>query len=134
MNFYLGVWSSERELSDKDAAKRYAALAEGQDVPAGFNGAVYAFVVELTSHYPDIDAVAEEDMDSCPWACSLDVSESHVIMALTQDNYASVFPLVLQLADRHGLVCYDPQNAKVHLPSRLMQGSRPFVTSHKGNP
>ena len=119
MNFYLGIWSSESAPSDKDAAERYAALAAGQDVPTGFNAAVYAFYIELTSHYLDIEMVAEEERDSCPWACALEVSGVHVIMAMRPDKYANVFPLVLQLADRHGLVCFDPQNAKVHLPSRL---------------
>lgn len=122
MNFYLGVWSSENALSERDAAKRFAALTEGQDVPTGFYASVYAFRSELTSHYPDIDMVAEEDLGSCPWACALEVSEFHVIMVLLPDKYTSILPLVLQLADQHGLVCFDPQQAKLHLPSRLLHG------------
>ena len=119
-NFYLGVWRSDSAISAQDAAKRYAALAEGQDVPSGFQEAVYAFCSELTRHYPSIDMVLEEELDSCPWACALEVTDYHVIMALLPDKYPTILPLVLQLADQHGLVCFDPQNAKVHLPSRLL--------------
>ena len=118
-NFYLGIWSSESALSDKSAAQRYAALFEGNDIPTGFDAAIYAFCSQLTSRYPDIETVAEEELDSCPWACALEISGIHVIMALRKDKYTDVFPLVLELADQHGLVCFDPQNTKVHLPSRL---------------
>jgi hypothetical protein len=40
-------------------------------------------------------------------------------MAPRLDRYASVFPAIMQLASRHGLVCFDPQNFKVHLPEDL---------------
>jgi hypothetical protein len=42
-----------------------------------------------------------------------------LIMALRLDRYASVFPVIMQLASHHGLVCFDPQNFKVHLPENL---------------
>ncbi|MBZ5575972.1 MAG: hypothetical protein LAP40_05370 [Acidobacteriia bacterium] len=116
---YLGLWESDHAISDKQAAKRFAELLEGRGVPSEFNGGVYAFCADLTAHYPEIDMVPEEDLESCPWACAMESSAFHVILALRPDGYPKVFPLILQLADVHGLVCFDPQVFKVHLPSRL---------------
>ena len=119
MNFYLGVWRSETTLSDKDAAKRYVALSEGQEIPKGFDAGVYKFHAQLTDMYPDLDLIPEDEEESSPWACSLEVSSTHVIMAIQPEWYTRVFPVILQLADQHGLVCYDPQNEKVHLSAHL---------------
>jgi hypothetical protein len=38
-------------------------------------------------------------------------------MALVPDRHAEVFPVILELADKYGLVCFDAQNTIVHLPS-----------------
>jgi len=117
--YYLAAWRSGSAVSDKDAAKQYAALLDGKAVPQSWDAAVYRFLTQLTELYPDIESLPEEQVDDSPWACSLEVSDAHVIMALRFDCYASVFPAIMQLASHHGLVCFDPQNFKVHLPENL---------------
>jgi hypothetical protein len=53
-------------------------------------------------------------MESSPWAFALEIAEDYVIMAVLEEWYADA--LILNLAGPHGLVCYDPQTAKVHVP------------------
>ena len=118
--FYLAVWKSGDELSDSEAAKHYAALSAGETA-GKFDVAVYRFQAQLTMRYPNIDMLSEEEIEASPWAEPLEISDDHVIMALLQDRYAEVFPLILQLAAVNGLVCFDPQNTKVHLPPRQQQ-------------
>lgn len=117
--FYLGVWNSDAAISDGEAAELYVTLSDGSYVPAQFNAQVYAFYCRLVLCYPEIDLVPEHELDACPWACALDVSDGHVIMAIQSNKFATVVQAVLELADRHGLVCFDPQSGKVYLPSRL---------------
>ena len=117
--FYLGVWRSKSAISDKDAARQYEALLEGKEGSEPWDADVYRFLTQLTELYPDIDTLPDDEADDSPWACSLEVSDAHVIMALRLDRYASVFPAIMQLANHHGLVCFDPQNFKVHLPEDL---------------
>ena len=115
-NYYLAVWSVGDEISDKDAAQRYALFTT--QLPSGrFNEGVYRFYCELTRYYPEIEMMTEEEMESSPWACALEVADDHVIMELLKESYADAFPLILNLARVHGLVCYDPQTAKVHVPA-----------------
>ena len=117
---YLAVWHADSALSDNDAAEHYASLSAGR-MPKGFNAAVYGFCHDLTRRYPDLDMVGEDEMDACPWACALEISEGHLIMALQPDRYSEVLRFVLELTDKHRLVCFDPQNKTVHLPSSLSQ-------------
>ena len=127
--FYLGAWLSKSAISDKDAARQYAALLEGKQVSKPWDAAVYRFLTQLTELYPDIETLPEDKADDSPWACSLEVSDAHVIMALRLDRYASVFPAIIQLANHHGLVCFDPQNVKVHLPENL----KPYQAAARAN-
>ena len=119
MTHYLAVWGGRDALSNRDAAKYYAALQEGK-APQAFDAAVYAFSSALTRHYPDLEMVPEEDLDASPWASAPEISGNYMIVALRAERFAEVFPLILQLAEEYGLVCFDPQNTKVHLPSRLL--------------
>ena len=119
MNVYLGVWRSEIPLSDRAAAKQYAALSEGQDAINRFDAAVYAFYSQLIELYPALDMLPEDEEGSSPWASSPDFSGVHVSIAVQPNHHAKVFPVILHVAEKNGLVCFDPQNAKVHLPSCL---------------
>ena len=114
--FYCAVWIDARVLSHKEAEKHYAAMLAGNTAQA-FNGSVYAFLTDLTRRYPEPDELADEEIETCPWACALEVSGESVIMGLLPHRYAEVFPLIIELADKYGLVCFDPQNTVVHLPS-----------------
>ena len=118
-SLHLGVWSSDTAISNREAAELYVKLREGRYKPDGFDGEVYAFYCQLILYYPEIDLVPEPDLDGCPWACALEVSDRYVIMSIQRNKSANVIPLVLALAEQHGLVCFDPQAGKVHLPSRL---------------
>jgi hypothetical protein len=114
--FGCAVWIDARVLTHKEAAKHYAGLLEAK-APQEFSRSVYAFFIDLTRRYPEPDELNDEELNSCPWACALDLSGESVLMALTQDRYAEVFPVILELADKYGLVCFDAQNTIVHLPS-----------------
>jgi hypothetical protein len=119
MSFYLGVWNSPAAISDNEAAARYAALNAEKSVEPGFDPHVYAFYCRLTSLYPEVEMVPEDELGSCPWACGIDIAGDHVIMAIRPGLSETVVPQVLALAAQDELVCFDPQAGKVHLPPHL---------------
>jgi hypothetical protein len=106
-------------MSDDEAARQYALLSEGKPASGKFDSQVYAFYFRLTELYPEVDMVSEGDLDACPWACAIDMSGSHAIMAIRPENAERLIPELLALAERHELVCFDPQACKVHLPPHL---------------
>ena len=123
--FNCAVWIDTRDLSRKAAAKHFDALLEGK-IPQEFDRSVYAFFTDLTRRFPEPDEFTDEEMDGCPWACALENSGESVIMALLPDRHIEVFPVILELADKYGLVCFDAQNTIVHLPSHPGTGQEWF--------
>lgn len=119
MSYKLAIWHSERAVSDKEAADLYIKLFEQKKIPIEQHIDVYAFYNELAAYYPEIDMVAEEALDASPWSCTHDRSGAHVIVSMLDEKLAEVVPLILKLAERYGLVCFDPQTNKLHLPSYL---------------
>jgi hypothetical protein len=115
---YLGVWNCLTPISDEEAAHQYQLL---KDVGSErrFDDKVYAFYSRLISLYPEIDTLPEEELDDSPWACSMEVSGSHVIMAIVPEKSEKVVAQVLALAEENGLVCFDPQASRVYLPPHL---------------
>lgn len=118
-SFYLGVWHALTAISDDEAARQYLALSDGTPAFPEFDPRVYAFYIRVTGLYPEIDMVPESDLDTCPWACAIDMSGGHVIMAIEPEKSERLVPVLLALAEQHDLVCFDPQNHIVHLPRHL---------------
>jgi hypothetical protein len=115
---YLGVWNCLTPISSEEAAYQYQLL---KDVGSErrFDDKVYAFYSRLIGLYPEVETLSEEELDDSPWACSMEVSGSHVIMAILPEQSEKVVPQVLALAEENGLVCFDPQAGQVHLPPYL---------------
>ncbi len=118
-NFYLGVWHSRTAVSDEEAARQYSLLGDKRSAFRTFDSQVYAFYYRLVELYPDIDMVAEDDLDGSPWASSIELSDGHVILSIRTERAAQVVPRLLALAEQHDLLCFDPQSGKVHLPPHL---------------
>ncbi len=125
MSFYLAVWRSPAAISDSEAASRYQSLNRDRTTPPSFDFQVYTFYSLLTALYPELELVPESEIDTCPWACAIDMSGSHVILAIRPEAFEEVAPQVRALAEEHDLVCFDPQAGKVHLPpfQRVQQAS-----------
>ncbi|MGC7098305.1 hypothetical protein ACPZ19_26845, partial [Amycolatopsis lurida] len=79
---------------------------------------VAAFYRELTARYPGLDSLPDDD-DSSPWSVRLAVTSDAVVMSMVWSRADEVGPQVRNLADRHGLVVFDPQNESVHHPETM---------------
>ena len=51
-----------------------------------FNAEVYAFYSRLVSVCPEIDTLPEGALDDSPWACSMEVPDGHVVMAILRSD------------------------------------------------
>ncbi len=125
MSFDLAVWHSSKSWTTEEVAERYVALCAGKNIIKLIepHKKVSKFVAELTAIYPQIDDVAEDKVDDCPWNCAFDVSAGHCIMSMSFSRADEVAPIIIRLARKYGLICYDPQDEKAYLPSRLRSKS-----------
>jgi hypothetical protein len=110
MSLDLGVFYTVRPHTDEEALNRYISLCGASDRSACIEPSpnVGQFLTELTASYPQIDDVPEKELDACPWSCAFDASEGHVIMSMVSSKYEQAAFLIVQLAEKHGLVCFDP--------------------------
>ena len=108
-------------IHEDEAGAIYVRLCEA-DVPDTVKDhpAVAAFYQELCAAYPEIDDWPEDDLDKCPWSVAHDRSDGYVLMCMQWGSVADdAAQLVVELADKHRLLCYDPQGPSVYLPDRL---------------
>jgi hypothetical protein len=116
MSFDLSVWYSSQPVGPEEGGPFHVALCEGHHDGLESSPRVRRFVDELIARYPQIDDVPEDKVDECPWTIAFDQSEGHVIMCIAWSRAEEMKSIVHGLADKHGLVCYDPQADEVHNP------------------
>jgi hypothetical protein len=106
-------------LTDDEAVELYAALCDGDTSGVEPSKAVDAFYEELTAKHPELDDVPDDDVDDtdlCPWSCEFDRSAGHLIIPCVWSKAEYVHSLLHELAAKHGLAVYDPQNELITYP------------------
>jgi hypothetical protein len=119
MSFDLAVWASEPRLSAAEAGERYARLCEGDVVGLVPSPAVDAFYRELIAKHPELDDVPEDrldDHDYCPWSVRMDRSPGHLVLCCVWSRAEYVRQFVGELARKHGLAVFDPQEGTITFP------------------
>jgi hypothetical protein len=127
MIFYLGVWNCPNAISDDEAAARYLTLGGEKSAVAEFDASVYNFYCRLVSLFPEVETVSEDQLDSCPWACGIDIAADHVILPIQIEQAQKIIGQIVSLAAKYELICFDPQAGKVYLPPRLETKRAPMA-------
>ena len=113
MSCDLAVWHSKKRLTDAEALEIYHALCDGDTADVEPHPSVPAFLSELNLHYPDIDTIPDAQIDSSPWSVGFDASDAHVLMCIVWSRAAELVTFIERLAEKHRLVCFDPQNSVI---------------------
>jgi hypothetical protein len=113
VSYDLAVWEGQRPADDEAGTKFYreriVPQLEAHDPrdPLPATPRIRAYVEALIKRWPDL-----EDDDGSPWSTSPLLREAvgwfiYFPMAYSKAEEASAF--AADLADQHGLICYDPQ-------------------------
>ncbi|NBO19033.1 MAG: hypothetical protein EBV03_07395 [Proteobacteria bacterium] len=115
MSFDLCVFYTVKPHTNAEALKRYIAYCEEGDLKPYIEPSpkISEFVKELTALHPQIDDTPEDGLDECPWSIAFDLSEGHVIMPMVWSKADETQKIIVELAKKHDLVCFDPQNTKI---------------------
>lgn len=135
MSFDLAVWHEPSGITAEQAANRYSQLIE---VKPGASTSpthpqVEAFYQQLTSHYPELDNLTDDDIDHSPWSTRLTMTDTAVLMSVSWSGVDEAAPFVRKLADQHGLVVCDPQQDTVHHPSAMRSAPALVLSSCDGS-
>lgn len=119
MSFDLGVWCAESPITAEEATRKYISQRDGASEAAQPCPEVTAFYEALTRHLPDLTA---DNYESSPWSTPLTVGDEFVMMSVVFPRAGEVCRAVLDLAERHGLVCFDPQAECADDDADVMEG------------
>lgn len=124
MSFDLGVWYEPGPVTARHAADVYDRLAKGEDDVVAADKRNLAFHAELIARFPRLETLSDEDLGASPWSVSPDANDRRVILSMGWGRAADTARAVLELAERHQLVCFDPQTGRVHNLPRRGPGDR----------
>jgi hypothetical protein len=121
MSFDLAVWS-QAHRSVKQSSEVYLRLCEEdasllQPNPQSADDIQY-FLDELTQRYPPLSSYTDDTIDESVWMSDFDVSDAHVLLSISFSRVKEVLPFVGNIAYKHNLVCYNPQEGTVLLPRK----------------
>lgn len=115
VSYDLAIWEGDQSADDAAACEEYRQLHARyiRSEPEPPTPRIAAYVGALLDRYPEIDTEAGEDS---PWATGPLMGEAsgpflYLPMVYSQCDEASAW--VAQLAQDHGLVCYDRQVGKL---------------------
>ncbi|MBC3987192.1 hypothetical protein H8N01_32525 [Streptomyces sp. AC536] len=111
MSFDLAFWIQKSVPTLEESAWAYDQLTDGLTGVVEEDPAVEDFRASVISAFPDL---TEETMDESPWASPLYGNRECVIAAISWSRSTEVSSVLLDLASRHGLTAYDPQDQVVY--------------------
>lgn len=119
MSFALVVWDPARPPSVREAADRYERLCREGDPGEPDSPRITAFAEECERRWPDAPGRG-------PWASwPLRRQGSGYLASIRPAAATEMFGDWAEMAERHGLVLYDPQSGVVKIPSRLSYDAQP---------
>jgi hypothetical protein len=113
MSFDLAVWYEPSTVTREEAAATYERLCHGEDAGLVEHPSLATFYVDLVSEFPPSAGLPRV------WSAPPEVEDNSLLLRLTQATADEVAPAIRRLAERHGLVSYDPYLGHVQLPRPL---------------
>lgn len=126
MSYDLAVWSSKRSIGTAEARRVLEKLA-GDEVPPELapSEALRKFADDVSSLYPPLEALSDREVERSPWAGDPEFHATHALLTLRPSRAGKIGLRIRRLANEKGLICYDPQTNKVHLPPGFAPVSEP---------
>jgi hypothetical protein len=120
VSYDLAAFSRVDPLAPDRVADVYVALAKGDDWSKYLvaDPRIGEFVKELTTRWPQIDDVQEEQLDDCPWSVAFHITPAYVVCSMVYSRVEEVVPVCVEMATGHRLDVFDPQTSLLHSPDQ----------------
>ena len=120
MSFDLAVWEGTRPESDEAASVVYEQLMDRMEaggVETEPSPRIRAYVDALLARWPDI---TEDSGEDSPWADGPLIGNAFgnaIYFAIVWSRADEAGEFAARVAEKHGLVCYDPQSERLIPPA-----------------
>ena len=123
MTFDLGIWDADRPPEVKEAQRRYEQLSRGEDPAQVPSSGIAALLQECSTRWKGGD-------DDPPFTTKR--TATGLLVRIRPAEATALYAEWSEMAERHGLVLYDPQSGIVSIPSRLsFDADPPAATGHQ---
>lgn len=112
MSFDLHIYHTTQPQTDEDAMDAYGAYLKRTDVSPYIEPSpkIAEFFSELTTLFPALEDLRDSDSEGSPWSVSPGASDSDVSIALCASASNEDVDAIINLVEKHGLVCFDLQS------------------------
>lgn len=115
VSFDLGLWDADRPPEVAEAKRRFDQLRRGDDPTHAPSPRITAFTDECEQRWPEEGG----------GPLSATRTPSGLLAAIQPEEAAALYGELAEMAERHGVVLYDPQSGVVKIPSRLSFDAQP---------
>jgi hypothetical protein len=120
MSVDLAVWYEPAAVTDEQAAEKYERLRQGEDAGLIGHRNLSTFFVDLVSRFPTSDtALSRREIGAWVWSEDPELEDNGLLLSLSRASVREVAPKIRYMAERYGLVSYDPHAGQVQLPRPL---------------
>ena len=119
MSVDLAVWYEPAALTDEQAAQKYERLRHGEDAGLISHRNLSTFYVDLISQFPTADEASRAQPGPWVWSEDPELEDNGLLLSLSRASASEVAPKIRYMAERYGLVSFDPHAGQVQLPRPL---------------
>jgi len=114
MSFDLTFWYEGDRSTPEEAFQIYDQLTDGEMGVVAASAAIDGFFADVVSVYQDL---TEENMEESPWTAPIYHTPECVIVNIAWSVHKEVNDALIDLANKHGLTTYNPQDRLVIHPT-----------------
>ncbi|QVQ50914.1 hypothetical protein J4H86_18905 [Spiractinospora alimapuensis] len=141
MSFDLCVWRENQPVTAARALRTHRWLCDDQrvgdpdwaELSIVADARVDRFHRELMGVYPPLEELGTQAVEASPW--SMTPRHEHGLFAVMTMGFAhatAVAPVIVEMALRHGLVCFDPRQGEIHNPPEIVASDGPRLEFRDG--
>jgi hypothetical protein len=113
------VWYEPAAVTDEQAAEKYERLRHGEDAGLINHRNLSTFYVDLISKFPTSELISRPEISPWVWSEDPELEDNGLLLSLSMASAHEVAPKIRYMAERYGLVSYDPHAGQVQLPRPL---------------
>jgi len=122
VSFDLGVWYAPGPVTHEQATHVYDLLCADQNAGLTADTRLERFYANLIDRFPlmaSITEMTDEDDEFGAWSVEPTIVRGALLLNLRWPRVSAVRPVVEELAEREGLVVFDPQRNRVRHPTDM---------------
>ncbi len=119
MSYKLLLMHSNTPVKSVDVQRIYDKFSAGEQISHNIDPKINKFLEQLKSDFPEKGKLSGTDAETSPWAEKFVATGSFLVLDMVQPSSSEMMKYVNNMANRSGLIVFDPQEKRTYLPLKL---------------